>query len=934
MLNFEEIRKQFKSPSEEIAFLKSILEAQHETDKNNVENTSTFLSYKRENKADKEFRVSNLLGKYKNLDSEKVLGKKYMLSDEHVTTVALGLEPEDHDDKLQKIINILISDGLKNSFAVLSKMKNPHLEDDFHRFLVQYILNYAHDGKINKYKDTVRSLESTLYQVILPTDKSEAQSGNSQQSGPQNQEANVKLMERFYSGMMALATSVDDDKNKNYFTLEIAKPQNSSQIKFYVSVPNNFKDLFQKQVLALYPQAKIMAEIDDYNIFNSNENKESYSLGAYGTPGKTPALPIKTYKEIGGDSISVVLSVLTQLNDTNEGAAVQIVVRPAGQKFIKEYGTMLDKIRKGSSLKKVLNEKTFLGSIKQSAYEMFKGENSEKNQASVSHVEEAATKLISEKLSSTIFNTNIRIVTSSESPVRSAQIMQEVASSFKQYTESLGNSIKFKEIKQKSASQFFKHFSFRFFDEYESFPLNVTELATLYHFPKGVSDRDFSELSQYDSASAPAPADLPKDGIFLGNNEYRHLQNKIFFQKESRVRHMYVIGQTGTGKSKFLQNMIIQDIKNGQGICFMDPHGADLEEILTHIPKERIDDVVYFDPSDLTRPFGLNMLEYDPAHPEQKTLIVNELLLIFNKLFDMKVAGGPAFEQYFRNSALLVMEHPESGCTLLEISRVLSDQEFRHMKLEHCQNPMVKQFFQNAEATSGEQGFENYVPYVTNKFDNFLSNEFLRPIISQEKSSFNITDIMDNKKILLVNLSKGKLGELGSYLIGLIIVGKILVAALARDPKKDPPPFYLYLDEFQNVASDSIAQILSEARKYKLGLTIAHQFIEQLPKNIKDAVFGNVGSMAIFRINPEDAKFIENYFSPTFSAKDIIGQSVGNCYLKLLANNSPQKPFNLYTPLQQKGDDEVRDVVKELSSLKYGLPKDEVDEMIMKKFDL
>ncbi len=932
MLNFEEIRKQFKTPEEEILFLKSILDIKNTENINKEKSLGSFLGNYGDRKTETELRVGQLVTKYKDKEISTLLDKDYKLSDEHVTTIALGLQPEDHDERLQKIIDILVSDGLKNAYSVLSKMKDPHLEDDFHRFLVQYILNFSDDKKIKKYKDTMRAINATLYQIVLPTDKSEAQTGNAQQSGPQNQEANVKLMERFYSGMMAIASSYDDDKNKNYFTLEIAKPQNSNQIKFFVSVPNDFKDLFQKQVLALYPQAKIHEQIDDYNIFNASENKESYSLGAYAVPGATPALPIKTYKEIGGDSISVILSVMTQLADTSEGAAVQIVVRPAGQRFIKEYGKMLDQIRKGSSLKKVLNEKTFFGTVKQATYEMFKSETKDGAHANVSHVDEAATKLISEKLSSTIFNTNIRIVTSSESPVRSAQIMQEVASSFKQYTESLGNSLKFKEIKQKKAHEFLKHFSYRFFDEHESFPLNSTELATLYHFPKGISDRDFSELSQYDSAAAPAPSDLPKEGIVLGKNIYRHLSTDIFMQKESRVRHMYVIGQTGTGKSVFLKNMIIQDIKAGEGLCFMDPHGSDLQDILKHIPKERIDDVVYFDPSDLTRPFGLNMLEYDPAHPEQKTLIVNELLLIFNKLFDMKVAGGPAFEQYFRNSALLVMEHPESGCTLLEISRVLSDSEFRHMKLEHCKNPMVKQFFQNAEATSGEQGFENYVPYVTNKFDNFLSNEFMRPIISQEKSSFNIADIMDNKKILLVNLSKGKLGELGSYLIGLIIVGKILVAALARDPKTDPAPFYLYLDEFQNVASDSIAQILSEARKYKLGLTIAHQFIEQLPKNIKDAVFGNVGSMAIFRINPEDAKFVENYFSPTFSAKDIIGQTVGNCYLKLLANNTPQKPFNLKVPWIEGGSEEIREVVKELSSLKYGLPKDEVDEMIMKKF--
>jgi hypothetical protein len=332
--------------------------------------------------------------------------------------------------------------------------------------------------------------------------------------------------------------------------------------------------------------------------------------------------------------------------------------------------------------------------------------------------------------------------------------------------------------------------------------------------------------------------------------------------------------------------MISQDIEAGEGVCFIDPHGNDVQEILTRIPKSRYEDVIYFDPAFTARPMSLNMLEFDPKYPEQKTFVVNELFSIFKKLYGaVPESMGPAFEQYFRNSALLVMEDPASGNTLLDISRVLSDKTYRDFKLTKCRNPLVSQFWQNAQKTTGDQGLANYVQYVTNKFDVFLSNDIMRPVVSQEKSSFNFRDVMDNKKILLVNLSKGRLGDINANLIGLILVGKILMAALSRTDMmgKDFPPFYLYIDEFQNITTDSISTILSEARKYKLSLHIAHQFIAQLEEGIRDSVFGNVGSMATFRVGAEDAEFLEKQFAPVFTAREIMNIDNFNAYAKLLS---------------------------------------------------
>ena len=438
------------------------------------------------------------------------------------------------------------------------------------------------------------------------------------------------------------------------------------------------------------------------------------------------------------------------------------------------------------------------------------------------------------------------------------------------------------------------------------------------------------------SQAAAAPIGLPTQGVLLGINRFRNTETKVFIQPEDRLRHLYVIGQTGAGKSALLKNIVIQDIRNGAGVCFIDPHGSDVLDILSAIPPERIDDVIYFDPGSIDRPIGLNMLEYDPAHPEQKTLVVDELFGIFKKLFGaVPESMGPAFEQYFRNSALLVMEDPSSGNTLLDISRIFADDNFRARKLAACKNPIVKQFWEGMAAkTTGEQGLENYGPYVTNKFDVFTTNDFVRPMIAQQKSAFNFRDLMDNRKILLVNLAKGRIGDINANLLGLIIVGKFLIAALSRVDSfgEELAPFYLHIDEFQNFATPSISTILSEARKYKLSLTVAHQFIAQLTDDIKDAVFGNVGSMCAFRVGADDGEFLEKQFAPVFTAADLMRVDNYQAHLKLLVNGKPSQPFNIETLPYHGGTKEYVKQMQEISALRYGRPRAEIEAEIAKSF--
>jgi hypothetical protein len=466
--------------------------------------------------------------------------------------------------------------------------------------------------------------------------------------------------------------------------------------------------------------------------------------------------------------------------------------------------------------------------------------------------------------------------------------------------------------------------------------LNLEEITACMHFPVSNVNKAAPNLKQSKAGTAPAPLDLSKEGTLVGLNRHRGSECKVYISAEDRMRHFYVIGQTGTGKSFLLKNMIIQDIRDGYGCCFVDPHGSDVQHILANVPKERYEDVIYFDPASTERPMALNMLEYDVRSPEQKTFVVNEMFSIFQKLYgEVPESMGPIFEQYFRNATGLVVEDPDSGCTLLDVSRVMSNKAFRDLKISKCKNPVIVQFWREiAEKAGGEASLANIVPYITSKFDVFLANEIMRPIIAQEKSSFNMRNVMDDKKILLVNLSKGRLGDINSHLIGLILVGKILMAALSRVDSfgKNMPDFFLYLDEFQNITTDSIATILSEARKYRLSLTIAHQFIGQLDEKIKNAVFGNVGSLASFRVGTEDAEFLEKQFSPTFTENDIINLDNRNAYVRLLSNGRPTKPFNIETIALEKGDISQVDKLRELSALVFGRPRAEVEEEIMKKY--
>ncbi|MBI4158149.1 MAG: DUF87 domain-containing protein [Candidatus Yanofskybacteria bacterium] len=441
------------------------------------------------------------------------------------------------------------------------------------------------------------------------------------------------------------------------------------------------------------------------------------------------------------------------------------------------------------------------------------------------------------------------------------------------------------------------------------------------------------------SKPSEPPTNLPQEGIVLGKNVFRGVQTQVRMSDADRRRHLYIIGQTGTGKSVFMESMVRQDIENGKGVCVIDPHGEFAEFVLSVVPKERIDDVIYFDPGDISRPMGLNMLEINPDHPEQKTMVIDELFGIFDKLYDLKTTGGPMFEKYFKNAALLLLDDYRNEIPVLaDISKVLVDDAYRKDKLSRETNPLVKEFWQlEAEKAGGEAALANMAPYISSKITSFVYNEFLRPIINQKKSALNFREAMDGRKILIVNLSKGKIGALNADLLGMIIVGKLLIAALSRVdiPDEERQDFYLYIDEFQNFTTDSISTILSEARKYRLDLIIAHQFIKQLKEGIRDAVFGNVGSIISFRIGPDDAEFMKNKFEPVFTPQDLVNIDNLNAYVSLLIGGQTTRPFNIKINTENVfgvGDKELALSINKMSKLEYGRPREEVEEEIAQKF--
>lgn len=828
------------------------------------------------------------------------------------------------------LIQTMTEKGIKNALAVLAKMHNPHVADDFHRYLVRHVAAGLSPLTTSEKAPRFKALHMTLYEVELPESK------RSEDGREKPLKELLSSMEQFYAGLMSVQGSVEGEPN--YFALELAVPADSPELQFYVAIPDSKRNLFEKQLLAIFPGAQLVPQPNDYNVFV----EVGPTIVSTAKLAEHPALPLKDYNEFDYDPINVITNAFAKIEHIGEGAAIQIIVEPRGERHVQHYKKILGALRKGEKKAAAFNApETTMGELARDFGSILFSSGRPKDEQKAKEAEtrqiEANKSYIDEvvkKIATPIVGTTIRIVTSAADTAKADQVLGDLESAFNQLGSTQGNRLQFTRSNEWDAASVLEDFSFRL-PQNDSMPLSLRELTTMYHFPPtGLASSPHLKQSRFTHAAAPMQ--LPLSGALLGINSYRGKETKIYLEDEDRLRHLYVIGQTGTGKTGLMKSMIIQDIHKGNGCCFIDPHGSDILDILASVPPERYKDVIYFDPADLSRPFSLNFLEYDASKPEQKTFIVNELLMIFRRLYgDVPESMGPAFEQYFRNATQLVMEDPTTGSTILDIARVLSNAEFRKLKLSKSMNPIVNQFWTEiANKADGDSSLANIVPYITNKFDDFTANDFIRPIVGQQESSFKFREVMDNRKILLVNLSKGRLGEKNANLLGLIIVGKLFMAALSRadDPRAAHAPFYLYIDEFQNVTTDSIPGILSEARKYKLSLSVAHQFLDQIDQKTRDAVFGNVGNIAAFRVGQEDAEFFAKQFAPVFTALDFVNLEFRNAYVKILTNGVPQKPFDMKTPdLPPPNHDQVPDLIQ-LSALEYGRDRATVENMIRERY--
>jgi hypothetical protein len=729
-------------------------------------------------------------------------------------------------------------------------------------------------------------------------------------------------------------------KGRNdHFSFEIVK--NDGLISFYVDTTTSMQALIEQQIHAQYPSAEII-QITDYNLFN----KHSAIVGAYLTAKNSSALPIKTYKNLDSDPLSSILNTLSKIQQPGSSAAVQIVARAATTSWRADGAKAAREIKQGKKFEEVLEKQSLnlLGSFGKLFSGIFKhvvnstdtDSDKKPDEYKLSSMEEEMIKGIEQKIAKGGLEITIRLLASADDDTTAKHHLDNLIHAFNQYNYyRFGNSLT-AVVPKRAQKHLIRDFIYRSFHDKRSMVMNTEELASLWHLP--LTSTEAPNIDWLTGRSAPPPVNAPQEGILMGHVDYRGLDVKIRMKDADRRRHLYVIGKSGSGKSVFIKNLAIQDIQNGKGVCVVDPHGDLVEDILEHIPKSRADDIVVFNPSDLEYPIGLNMLE--ARTEEEKDFAVQEMISIFYKLFPPEMMG-PMFEHNMRNVMLTLMADPDNPGTIIDIPRMFTDDDFVKKYLKKLKDPVVRAFWEKEKAKETAHTKSEMLGYLVSKVGRFVENGMMRNIMGQQKSGFNFRDIMDNKKILLVNLAKGKTGEINAKLLGLIIVSKLQMAAFGRAdmPESERHDFYLYIDEFQNFITDSIESILSEARKYRLNLIIAHQYMAQLQDEkgragIRDAVLGNAGTLCSFRIGPEDSEILAKEFAPTFGAYDLLNTPRYSCYTKLLIDSTASKPFNMKTYPPESGNRNLADIYKQLSRLKFGRARFIVEDEILERTDL
>ncbi|MBU0576042.1 type IV secretion system DNA-binding domain-containing protein [Patescibacteria group bacterium] len=713
---------------------------------------------------------------------------------------------------------------------------------------------------------------------------------------PRDNEIKIDAAEQMFTGLYSLKKSgpLKFLQPEDIFSFEIVALQ--EKIGLHVNCPRNIRDLVEKQIHGAYPQADIK-EIDEVNIFNEKGKVAFATLKLE----EADYLPIRTYKDLPTDGLSLITSAMSKMGH-GDGAILQIILEPASKKWQKKGKSYISRQKKREA---------------------------DPDTATYGH-DPKEMEAISTKAEKPGFRVAIRIVVSAENEALAESHLNNIKGAFSQFT-SAHNS--FKKVRFLLKHLLMIDFLYRYMPllNNTAMILNSEELATIFHFPNKTVETHHIEW--LNAKNAPAPNEIPTEGLYMGQSFYRGEERPVFMNLKDRRRHMYIVGKTGTGKSEYLKELILQDIEAGHGVCAIDPHGDFVEDVLELMPSERAEDVIYFNPSDLERPMGMNIMEAKTE--DQMHFVSSSVINLMYKLYDPHRTGiiGPRFEHAIRNAMLTIMCRP--GATFIELVRALTDSKFVDELLPYVKDPIVKRYWTDQIAQTSDFHKSEVLDYITSKFGRFVTNKTMRNIIGQPKSAFDFREAMDTKKIILCNLSKGILGEEDAKFLGLILVPKVLTAAMSRQnvPMENRPDFFLYVDEFQNFATEDFAVILSEARKYRLNLIVANQYISQIDEEVKNAVFGNVGTMVSFRIGVTDANFLQHEFVPVFNETDLTNVEKYHIYMKTIVDNEPVPPFSLsllkdLDTQNARKNPKLAEMIKQLSRLKYGIDREQIEAEI------
>lgn len=796
--------------------------------------------------------------------------------------------------------------------------------------LVVAILLGFRIGKLRKAKKYERGLKMVPLLIHLPPATDDIEAGGRDKRDVANEA--VSKAQIMYS--ILSSTITDGMKAKLYgqrhFSLEIIAKDGF--IHYYAIVPAVLTETVKQAVQSAYPTARVEEKREE-NIFEGGNGAESVA-GAELTLNKESYLPIATYEETKRDAQMAILNALSTV-EKNEGAAVQLLFRPAQKMWSEKGKEYIEKTQKGEKVNFSFgsNLANLAVDLIRAPWEVPSEHDKDKETAPITNIKQDEMTAIANKMRFPAFETLIRVVTSSASKPRSEAILGGIVSAFSQFNSPELNGFKVNTLKK--TKKIIIDYTFRFFPlGMRSNVLNSVELASIFHLPEQTAIPN-SQVERQLVKQVDGPAKLATEGLFLGTNEFRGDKKPIYLQEKDRRRHMYVIGQTGMGKSVFLDNLAFQDMCDGRGFAFIDPHGDAVEAILQRVPEERMDDVIYFDPADIEHPVGMNMFEF--TSEDQKDFIVQEGISMLQSLFDPQNQGffGPRGQHMFRNAALLLMSDP-AGATFIDIPQCFTDPEFVKSKLKYVTDKAVYDYWTKefpASQKSNDAG--EVITWFASKWGPFIANTIMRNTLGQVKSGFNIREIMDNKKIFLVNLSKGRLGDINANLLGMIFVMKFQQAAMSRQdiPEDQRQDFCLYVDEFQNFATDSFESILSEARKYRLNLIVANQFMTQLTEKIREALLGNVGTIICGRIGVTDAELMVKAFTPTFTAEDLTKTPNFAAVAKVMMFDMPSAPFTMSLPAPMgEANEELMKSLKEYSATKYGKTRAEVEKEIQERW--